>query len=146
MLHLDIVIIRLTMRSRTQRQYLRSSTICFSVGISTLSFSLLFLLVSVVFRNPVAKQKILFIGSRRPPAPGALRQLLYRIVTPLEIGKIVRYLPDKKFRLLLKLSLLRRSRPKSVRPAPNIPEVKRILVLRNTPGMLKVIILLVGSI
>ena len=45
--------------------------------ISSLSFSLLFLLISV-FWNSVTKQKILFVGSRRPPAPGALRQLPHR--------------------------------------------------------------------
>jgi len=37
-----------------------------------------------------------------------------------EIGEIVRYLLDKKFRLPLKLSLLRGSRPKSARVIPNI--------------------------
>jgi len=36
-----------------------------------------------------------------------------------EIGEIVRYLPDrKKFACLSRLSLLRRSRPKSVRASP----------------------------
>jgi len=52
-----------------------SSIYCHSL--SSLSFSLLFLLISV-FWNSVAKQKILFVGSRRPPAPGALRQLPHR--------------------------------------------------------------------
>jgi len=32
-----------------------------------------------------------------------------------KIGKVMRYLPDKKFRLALPLSLLRESRPKSVK-------------------------------
>jgi len=35
-----------------------------------------------------------------------------------EIGEIVRYLPDNKFRLPVKLSLLRGSRPKSTRAIP----------------------------
>jgi len=44
-----------------------------------------------------------------------------------EIGKIMRYLPDKKFRLPLKLSLLRGSRPKSDVASPiNVPRVLQI--------------------
>jgi len=39
-----------------------------------------------------------------------------------EIGEIVRYLPDKKFRVALQLSLLRRWRPKSVRASPFPPQ------------------------
>ena len=34
------------------------------------------------------------------------------------MGKVVRYLHDKKFRLALQLSLLRGSRPKSARARP----------------------------
>jgi len=36
----------------------------------------------------------------------------------LEIGEIVRFLPDKKFRLAVQLSLLRGSSPKSAKASP----------------------------
>jgi len=52
-------------------------------------------------------------------------------IWPTGIGEIVRYLPDKKFRLPVKLSLLRESRPKSVRAShqqcpPCVPDFIQI--------------------
>ena len=100
MLHFDIVMMRLIMRSRIQCQYLRSSTICLSVRISTLSFTL-FLRISAVFRNSVAKQKKLFVGSRRPlrQAPWGNCLTAPLVVTPLVASVCLPVCPRSKTKM-----------------------------------------------